>query len=208
LTNSLLSSLNLPGSLQALEKPLGVPRAVLANSEEIRQQDGLGKIQRSLDDISKIRSNCLAMFDEACSVLNTETAEDEAARRKYGTDRWNRPDSATAGRNLNQQLQQYNLHFESARSVDEKTTATFSENQRILRLLAGPERDIADFIPNSRQQRLKPEAERQVEKLRSCLNEVSRMESRRRARIDAIRAKASADDIGEFTHRIFNRQPY
>src|SRR5437773_1684287 len=35
--HSTLSSLNLPGSLQALEKPLGLPHGLVQHAEEIRQ---------------------------------------------------------------------------------------------------------------------------------------------------------------------------
>ncbi|KAK4908249.1 pH-response regulator protein palA/rim20, partial [Elasticomyces elasticus] len=49
----LLSSLNLPGSLQALEKPLGLPPTLVSHAEEMRQQDGLNRLHRSIEDTAK-----------------------------------------------------------------------------------------------------------------------------------------------------------
>ena len=73
----LLSSLNLPGSLQALEKPLGLPPSISSHAEEIRQQDGLHKLRRSMHETTKLKSNDTAMYQEAVQFLKHEEDEDE-----------------------------------------------------------------------------------------------------------------------------------
>jgi len=48
--HDLLKSLNLPGALQAVEKPLGLPPGLMSHAEEIRQQDGPDRLQRAIQD--------------------------------------------------------------------------------------------------------------------------------------------------------------
>merc|ERR1711977_377376 len=57
-----LSSLNLPGSLQALEKPLGLPPTLTSHAEEIRQADALNRLQRSFSDTAKLKASDDAIF--------------------------------------------------------------------------------------------------------------------------------------------------
>ena len=65
LTNKIhevLRSLNLPGSLQALEKPLGLPPGLVAHAEEIRQQDGINRLLRSMEDTKKLMYTDQAIY--------------------------------------------------------------------------------------------------------------------------------------------------
>lgn len=52
-------------------------------------------------------------------------------------------------------------------------------------------------MPNSARAMLTPRMDREVGNLRQCLNEVSRLESRRRKKIESLREKAKADDISK-----------
>ncbi|TQS32120.1 hypothetical protein Golomagni_07575, partial [Golovinomyces magnicellulatus] len=88
-----LSALGLPGSLQALEKPLGLPPTLGQRAEEIRQADALNRIHKSFMDIDKLRAADMAVFEEGKAALVAEQEEDHQLRMKYGTDRWSRPES-------------------------------------------------------------------------------------------------------------------
>lgn len=88
--HALLSSMGLPGSLQAVEKPLGLPPSLVQHAEELRQGDAVGRVRQSLADIDKLRAADLAMFEEGKAALAAERDEDEALRSKYGTERWTR----------------------------------------------------------------------------------------------------------------------
>ncbi len=59
-----LQSVNLPGSLQALEKPLGLPPTLVAHAEEIQQQGGVEKLLASIEDIDKLKANDNALYQE------------------------------------------------------------------------------------------------------------------------------------------------
>ncbi|KIW35217.1 uncharacterized protein PV07_01924 [Cladophialophora immunda] len=192
----ILQSLDLPGSLQALEKPLGLPGSLVSKAEELRQQDALYRIKRSMEDTTKLKTNDLAIYQEGVALLEAEKAEDERARAKYGTDRWARPSSTTALAKLYQTSNELQTYLNSAASSDNLVQAKFRENEHILKILTGTNRDLERFVPSSSQVTMTPAIEEAASRLRTCLNEVSRLETRQKNRIAALKEKAKSDDIG------------
>ncbi|KIV79254.1 hypothetical protein PV11_06823 [Exophiala sideris] len=191
-----LQSLDLPGSLQALEKPLGLPGSLVSKAEELRQQDALYRIKRSMEDTTKLQTNDLAIYQEGLALLETEKAEDDQSRGKYGTDRWSRPPSTTALAKLYQSAQELRTYLNSAASSDNLVQTKFRENEHILKILTGTDRDLERFVPSSGHVTMTPTIDQAASRLRACLNELSRLETRRRNRISALKEKAKTDDIG------------
>ncbi|EHY54490.1 pH-response regulator protein palA/RIM20 [Exophiala dermatitidis] len=191
-----LQSLDLPGSLQAIEKPWGLPGSLLSKAEELRQQDALYRIKRAIDDTNKLKTNDLAIYQEGVALLEAEKAEDDRLREKYGTDRWNRPPSTEVLAKLYQTSQELQKYLNSAASSDNLVQAKFRENEHVLRLLTGPTEELERHVPKSTQVHMTVPIEEAVSRLRNCLNEVSRLETRRKNRINALREKVKADDIG------------
>jgi len=190
-----LQSLHLPGSLQALEKPLGLPPSLISKAEELRQQDALYRLKRSVEDTTKLKTNDLAICQEGVLLLEAEKTEDDRARSKYGTDRWTRPASTTALANLYQKSNELQGYLNSAGASDSLVQAKIRENEHILRILTGTNRDIEHYVPSSRHVTMTLAIEEASSRLRACLNEVSRLETRRKRKIEALRSKAQADDI-------------
>ncbi|KAI1911433.1 pH-response regulator protein palA/rim20 [Ophidiomyces ophidiicola] len=191
----LLQSLNLPGSLQALEKPLGLPPALLSHAEEIRQQDGLHRLHRSLDDTSRLKANDNAIYAEGVELLMAEKEEDDRARSKYGTDRWARLPSEQAAVKLYTNIREIDGYLSSANNSDALVFKKLSESERVLRVLTGTSRDLEAYVPSSKRVVITPQVERESRQLRSTLNEVTRLEGRRKRKIEALREKAKADKI-------------
>ncbi|EXJ64629.1 hypothetical protein A1O7_00966 [Cladophialophora yegresii CBS 114405] len=191
-----LESLDLPGSLQALEKPLGLPGSLVSKAEELRQQDALYRIKRSMEDTTKLKTNDLAVYQEGVALLEAEKVEDDRARAKYGTDRWNRPPSTQALAKLYQNSTELKAYLNSAGSSDSLVQTKFRENEHILKILTGTNRDLERFVPSSSQVTMTPAIDQAASRLRAVLNEVSRLETRRKNRMAALKEKAKADDIG------------
>ncbi|KAI9676278.1 MAG: pH-response regulator protein palA/rim20 [Trizodia sp. TS-e1964] len=198
LTNNIhevLESLSLPGSLQALEKPLGLPPTLLSHAEEIRQQDGLNRLYRSMEDISKLKVNDQRIYSDAIDILNAEAAEDEKARGKHGTDRWRRLTSREAATKLYTQAEELQGYLKSAEGSDQLVKTKLSENEKILKLLLGTDRGLEEFIPSTRNATMTAAVQGEVRRLRTLLNEVGRLESRRRRKIETLKEKVKADNI-------------
>ena len=189
--------MNLPGSLQALEKPLGFPPSLVSHAEEIRQQDGLNRLYRSIEDITKLKDTDRSTYTEGVEVFKAEAIEDERARMKYGTDRWTRPTSQDAAAKIYAQVGEIDGYLKSANSSDELVRGKLKDWQSVLRVLAGSDRDLEEFVPSSRRATITPRIEKEAGRLRACLNEVSRLENRRKRKIEALREKAKLDDISK-----------
>jgi len=197
--HDVLRSLNLPGSLQALEKPLGLPPGLVAHAEEIRQQDGLNRLLRSMEDTKKLQQSDQAIYREGCDILESEAAEDEGARRKYGTDRWSRAPSEHAAPKLYAQIGEIEGYLNQAANSDNVVRTKLKENENLIRLLNGPDYDLENYVPSGRRPAITGDVEREAGKLRGSFNEVSRLESRRRRKIEALRTKAKQDDISKYS---------
>ncbi|CAD6571544.1 MAG: pH-response regulator protein palA/rim20 [Alectoria sarmentosa] len=200
LTNQLkdlMQSLNLPGSLQALEKPLGLPPSLTTHAEEIRQQDGLHRLRRSMHETSKLKTNDTTIYQEGVDLLRSEAAEDDRAKLKHGTDRWSRQPSQQAAEKLYAQVSEIDGYLKSAANSDELVKTKLKECEKVLNVLSGSDRDIEEYVPSSRRAAMPPSVQHAAGDLRSMLNEVSRLESRRKRQIEKLRDKAKRDDINQ-----------
>ena len=192
-----MQSLNLPGSLQALEKPLGLPLSLTSHAEELRQQDGVHRIQRSMRDVDMLKADDVGIYKEGVELLQQEASEDESVKLKYGTDRWNRQPSQQAAERLYSQVAEIDNYLKSAGSSDELVKKKLRDCEGVLTILGGTDRHIEDYVPSSRRATMLPRVEREAGRLRTMLNEVNRFENRRRRKIENLREKAKGDDISK-----------
>lgn len=200
--HEVLRSLNLPGSLQALEKPLGLPPGLMAHAEEIRQQDGIHRLERSMEDTQKLMYSDQAVYNEGVEILKSEAVEDDNARRRYGTALWTRPTAEQAAPKLYAQIKEIDGYFKAAANSDNIVKTKLRENERFIRLLSGPDHDLENYVPSGRRPAITGDVEREAGKLRGCFNELSRLESRRRRKIEALRTKAKQDDISKSLYNL------
>lgn len=189
--------MNLPGSLQALEKPLGLPLTLTAHAEEIRQQDGLHRLRRSLREIATLRENDASIYQEGVDYLLSEADEDNAARLKYGTDRWSRLPSQKAAEKLYAQAAEIDGYLKSAKKSDDLVENRIRESERIFQILAGSPRDLEEYVPSSRKLAVTSQVEIAATNLRDALNKVNDLGIRRKRAIGTLRDKAKADDISK-----------
>ncbi|CAI4220140.1 unnamed protein product [Parascedosporium putredinis] len=148
-----LSSLGLPGSLQALEKPLGLPHSLTQHAEEIRQADAINRIERSFADIEKLRSADQAVYADGIEILNAEEEEDNRLRSKYGTDRWNRPPGRqdAHGSALWGLVQEIEGYLSTSLSSDNVVREKFASVAETLGILGGSDRQLMNYVPSSLQ---------------------------------------------------------
>lgn len=203
-----LQSLNLPGSLQALEKPLGIPPGLMAHAEEIRQQDGINRLLRSMEDTQKLMYSDQAIYQEGVDILRSEAAEDENARRRYGTELWTRQPAEQAAPKLYAQIAEIDGYFKAATNSDNIVKTKLKENEYFIQLLSGSDHDLENYVPSGRRPAITGDVEREAGKLRGCFNEVSRLESRRRRKVEALRSKAKQDDISKCRVARSKQYPY
>ena len=195
--HSILTSLGLPGSLQALEKPIGLPQSLVQHAEEIRQDDAMERLRRGLEDIQKLRSADLTIFEEGREALAADAEEDERFRRKYGTDRWRRPEANQLAEfhRLREMADSTEGYFAQGFDVDNLIRDRFAAIEGRLGVLSSSDRVIMDYVPSSRRPIASEELKVVVGRLRSTYNDILRLESRRRKKVQSLRDSAKRDDI-------------
>ncbi|RVD89272.1 uncharacterized protein DFL_000288 [Arthrobotrys flagrans] len=190
-----LQSLNLPGSLEALEKPLGLPPGLMAHVQEVRQAGGVEGLLRAYDDVTKIKSNDKAVYEECVEILRLEEEEDQKMRQRHGTDRWLRKPSKEVESNPIKQIEEYGSIIQSADNSDRLIMEKIRMFEAPLRLMQGSDSGLRDFVPNSSRPKMNVQVDKTATKLRQLLDETSRFESARRRLIEQIRERGRADDI-------------
>lgn len=195
--HTLFESLGLPGSLQAVEKPIGLPQSLVQHAEDIRQADAVERVRRSFADIDKLRAADLAIFEEGKAALASEEEEDQRLRRKYGTDRWTRADSQSdpKGADLRGVAGEIEGYLDSSLNSDGVVREKFAAIRDLLGVLSGTDRGLMDYVPSSRRPETSDEIKVAVGKLRSAYSDVLRLESRRRKKVETLRDNTRRDDI-------------
>jgi programmed cell death 6-interacting protein len=93
-----LQVLKLPASLDALDKPIGLPPSLLNKAEEVRLENGPERAEKLLEDVqtlarraqailTEVRAqrrpdwSCPHTFSQSLDILDQEASEDEQVRR-------------------------------------------------------------------------------------------------------------------------------
>lgn len=151
----------------------------------------------SIHEISKLKANDVALYEEGVGLLESEAAEDDRAKLKYGTDRWTRQPSHLAAKKLYSQVADIDGYLKSAQSSDDLVKGKLKEWESVLQVLSGSNRELEEYVPSSRKAAILPHVERTATILRNALNEVNRLEVRRKRIIQSLREKAKVDDISK-----------
>lgn len=129
-----LQSLNLPAALEALEKPIGLPPSLLSKAQEVRIEDGPGRIEIMIEDVQKLARRDMNIIDEvrefsrpildlllsrriqALDILDQEADEDEDFRNEHSS---NRVPSQIANAGFIEKAQKYRAILQRAAESDE-----------------------------------------------------------------------------------------
>ncbi|KAG2036905.1 BRO1-like domain-containing protein [Suillus americanus] len=144
--DKILQSLNLPSSLEALERPIGLPPSLLRKAEEIRLEQGPTKIDVYLDDVQRLSRHVLGILDEAMDILDSEASEDEAARREMPM---NRPPSHEANQELVTKQQRYRTILTQAAESDELVRRKWEEWEDQISELTRDNDELEALVPSS-----------------------------------------------------------
>ncbi|KAJ3520410.1 hypothetical protein NMY22_g12771 [Coprinellus aureogranulatus] len=195
-----LRKLNLPASLEALERPIGLPPSLLKKAEEVRLENGPDKIEASLDDVEMLAKRDASILEEALDVLDTEASEDEASRKEFPI---SRPPSHEANVELTEKAQRYRQILTQARESDEVVRQKWYEWEDHIRQLTEDEATLEQLIPSttqSRNTRSTPESRATAKLAQSLRNRLEDLDVLHRDRAHLVRrakALAEKDDIQE-----------
>ncbi|KAK9478552.1 BRO1-like domain-containing protein [Lipomyces japonicus] len=193
--HEILTYLGLPGALQALERPVGIPPSLLTHIEEIRATGGVEVMRSTIDDVRRLASSHGSIYLEAAGILEQEREEDDELRMRHGTDRWKRPTSKEVGAQLYANLQSYSNIIKSATESDEIVRAKFRDNERTFDLISQDLTVVERYLPSSEVSQLDPALQLHAVQVRERLNEISKVEYRRKLFVEELLHKAKEDDV-------------
>lgn len=87
LAASALQSLGLPGSLQALDQPIGLPPSLVRKAEDVQSEGGYQRLEALAGDVARISRADEGVLREIQAILRQEEVEDENAKHSMSISR-------------------------------------------------------------------------------------------------------------------------
>ncbi|SPO38871.1 related to RIM20 - protein involved in proteolytic activation of Rim101p [Pseudozyma flocculosa] len=199
IAQSTLQSLNLPGSLQALEQPMGLPPSLLRRHEEVVSKGGIDRLYSIADDIAQISRADADTLSEAFSILEQEQREDEHVRRLFSQHKWPRPPSHEAAAQLRQTGESYAQSLEQARASDAIIRQKLEDWSELIGVLSSGVDALEAFVPStSSSSSNNSQSDAQVSAVRGLRTELETLDDlfdARAACLAECKSLASGDDI-------------
>lgn len=204
LATSTLQSLNLPGSLQALEQPMGLPPSLLRKHEEVVSQGGLERLQRIAHDVERIAATVRDTLAEALALIEHEEREDESVRASFSSQGWARPPSSQVNTELKSQAAEYHETLIKAAASDDIVRRKLDDWEDLIGVLSGNVDGLEAFVPSSNPMassggagggRTSEQQVQAVRALRERLEHLDDLLDSRSACVTEAKTLAAADDI-------------
>lgn len=186
-----LMHMSLPGSLDALEEPLGVPDRLLEMSEELRAMHGISQLKLSLNDIDAMGEESLRLLQEASESLLIDEKEDEFMRQKYGSDAWSRLPPRNAAADLWSTREELEQYLNMGRKGDMSLKNSFASIEDRLMILESGKAALEQHIPIALSVKWGTELERAIAELRQALQRARGMVRQRLERLKEIEIRVS-----------------
>eukprot|EP01104_Vermistella_antarctica_P017413 TRINITY_DN616_c1_g2_i1.p1 TRINITY_DN616_c1_g2~~TRINITY_DN616_c1_g2_i1.p1 ORF type:complete len:789 (-),score=198.80 TRINITY_DN616_c1_g2_i1:93-2459(-) len=144
----MLNSMNLPGALQALEQPEGVPQHLQDKVKAVNAKGGVTRVLELQDTLAKLAMEDAAILQSALANLDREEEEDSQLRLQFGA-KWTRTPSHTLTHNIRQEASKYNSNIEHAQKSDSFVRKKFVDHQQFITKLSGSIHDAVSMLPSA-----------------------------------------------------------
>ncbi|EGG00004.1 uncharacterized protein MELLADRAFT_93938 [Melampsora larici-populina 98AG31] len=192
-----LQAMNLPGSLQALERPINLPPSVIRNSEEIRAQNASRAMLEMLSSVEHVSVSNANLLQEIGNSLEVEAMEDERCRIEFGTQFWKLPPSSSVNHVLRRREGELRNTLVDASRSDEVVKGLYQEWAKIIELLGQDEETIIRAVPTTRAT-LDTHDTSEPRRLRSLLDTLDDLRIERQNILGSAHRKMVKDQIREF----------
>lgn len=142
-----LRSMNLPGSLEALERPISLPPSLVRNSNELRRKKAPQMLATKLASVEQASNSNSQELNHITALLDEEDREDQELRIRFGTQSWLRPPSSIENRSLREHETQLKQTLHSATQSDRLVKEKYQTWQKAIELLCRDEYTIRKAIP-------------------------------------------------------------
>ncbi|KAL0954962.1 hypothetical protein HGRIS_003892 [Hohenbuehelia grisea] len=193
-----LSDLNLPSSLEALERPIGLPPSLLKKAEEVRLENGPTTIEATIEDVQRLAKQDMDILNEAMDILDEEASEDEAARKEKPLPR---APSHEANIELTRKEKRYRDILNQAADSDEVVRLKWDDWEPNIVELTWDEADLEAAVPSStvgpsgRLSAASGPTQANARNLRVLLEKLDDLTRARKQTVERAQRLCEADDI-------------
>lgn len=145
----LFPRLGLPGVVQALMVPEGLPEQVKQQAAAIKLAGGYEGLEAEREKVQSLRTRCREELSGIASMMDEEERLDLEARSKY-LSRWIRPTSAQLNHLLRQRIADLQRTMVEGQSVDASLEQLFDRHIPTIIMLCYDEAELEAVIPPSR----------------------------------------------------------
>ncbi|KAJ3272917.1 pH-response regulator protein palA/rim20 [Terramyces sp. JEL0728] len=195
LAQSILASLRLPGSIEALEQPIGLPNSVLERSKEVREKGGARGVETMWATLTKSAAQDWDILKECIALLDQEEKEDEQSRTTHGA-QWTRTPSSTLTRNLRDKCYEYKTKIETADKSNEIVRGKIDTNIALIEYLGSSQKELEASIPSSTQASTLALKDPNLKVLKQNLDLLNQNIKSRADLIQRMKKLGENDDIG------------
>ncbi|KAJ2403029.1 pH-response regulator protein palA/rim20 [Coemansia sp. RSA 2559] len=196
---AVLSSLNLPNALEAIQKPVGLPPNILVGADEIRSEGGFLGIKRLLDNATDANMRATSMIDAAEHALDEEAREDLRVRQgapATSSARATRTESSDLTNSMRADIAKYREIVRKARESDATICGQVDTWSKFFALLGSPREELERQVPSTTVNPITdPHHTQIVERLQQYLNEVTLMRRERLKAVEKLKRMANEDDV-------------
>lgn len=192
---SALTNMNLPGSIEALEKPKGIPESVLKKSLELREANAASILEEAMLEVTSFESKTKSLLNDLILTIENEEREDDEMRAQFHT-RWTRSQSAELNVKLVKTLQKYRSMLQEAMESDATVTKRYeSYLPSIIHLCSSPE-ELEHIIPSCNASSPRNQ-DPIVQEIKQLLSQLDKIRGQERETISKIKATSDTDNITE-----------
>ncbi|CAE6429866.1 unnamed protein product [Rhizoctonia solani] len=199
----LLQKLNLPGSLDALDRPAGLPPSLLRRSDEIRSMGGTDALQALINEVQTLGRSAGGILDEAFDILDNEASEDETFFAQLPEDgaqiatQSGYLASHLANKDLTAKANSYRQILDNAASSDATVRNKWEEWEENVTVLCSNPDEMELMVPShaTSQSSESTQAHTYARAIRAALEDLDDLRNTRARCIESARQRASTDDI-------------
>ncbi|KAN0120828.1 BRO1-like domain containing protein [Russula decolorans] len=193
-----LQVLKLPASLDALDKPIGLPPSLLNKAEEVRLENGPERAEKLLEDVQTLARRAQAILTESLDILDQEASEDEQVRRSTPNQRL---PSHQANEQLTSKAERHRNILIQAAESDAVIRQRWEEWEKCIVQLTWDEAKLEAAVPSSTVVWSSPrrpaigETQTHARALRVLLEQLDDLVRERSQLVSRAQRLADADDI-------------
>ena len=195
LAKAALKSLSLPGTLEAFEVPLGLPKSILDRSNEVKKEGGTSSILEMQLTLKALSKNDMDVLLHAQRLILDEEKEDDELRKRFSNN-WKRMHSSKLNQNLKNMIAKFQEKMVSAAGSDDVLSKKINDSLHVIESLCSSKEELEALIPSASSNSAMGAKDPNVKLLRQLLDQLQGVEKTFKEIEVELKSFSASDSIG------------